>query len=263
MKKIVLYQTDILKLPILAQKEFHTLYHYNGKIIKIIRGDIPDQKKQILQQLEKVKIHQVDSINFHNNHLIPKAVVLDEHGYCGYCMEKEENQLFNSSNLEEICTYYKNVEHTMEYGHQQGIIFPDLFSQGNIIYNQQLKQPKFIDFDGWQIKQIPAGTRSNLKLYRNQICQNPKFKQKNLYQVNFDRLMLLRQFLIHLTNIDILEHDIPSALQNIINFLSIQDNPLLIQELQTIFNLESTTPIPVLKPLIEEIEHHLKTKKKH
>ena len=151
MKKLVLHSTDILNQELMLEKDLHNLYRYkNNKVIKIIRYDIEKEKETILQKLESHKIHQVDQLNQHPSLLYPDAVLIDENGYRGYLMDEIKPTTFSyESDPKEIFDYFKAVENVMEFGHQEGIIFPDIFSMViSPTKKTTIKQHSWISMDG-------------------------------------------------------------------------------------------------------------------
>lgn len=263
MKKLVLHSTEILNQKLMLEKELHNLYYYkNNKVIKIIRYGI--EQETILQKLESHKIHKVDQLNPHSSLLYPEAVVLDENGYRGYLMNEVVPTTFSyESDLKEICNYFKTVENVMEFGHQEGIIFPDIFSHGNISYQKENNQVTFLDFDGWQIKNIPAGTSSNLPKHNKEIRSNPRFKVNGLYTKNFDRLLLLQQFLYALTKIDLFQKEnVQTQLNQIYQMLNLEDDIAIQSNIDRIFNFQAEENIPRIGPIICAIERQLNQSEK-
>lgn len=263
MKKLVLHSTDILNQELMLEKDLHNLYRYkNNKVIKIIRYGI--EQETILQKLESHKIHKVDQLNPHSSLLYPEAVVLDENGYRGYLMDEVVPTTFSyEADPKEICNYFKTVENVMEFGHQEGIIFPDIFSHGNISYQKENHQVTFLDFDGWQIKNIPAGTSSNLPEYNEEIRSNPRFKVNGLYTKNFDRLLLLQQFLYALTKIDLFQKEnIQAQLNQIYQMLNLEDDIAIQSVINTAFDFQAEDNIPKIEPIIYAIERQVNKSKK-
>ncbi|GEM_PF-5148234 len=265
MKKLVLHSTDILNQELMLEKDLHNLYRYkNNKVIKIIRYDIEKEKETILQKLESHKIHQVDQLNQHPSLLYPDAVVLDENGYRGYLMNEVVPTTFSyEADPKEICNYFKTVENVMEFGHHEGIIFPDIFSHGNISYQKENHQVTFLDFDGWQIKNIPAGTSSNLPEYNEEIRSNPRFKVNGLYTKNFDRLLLLQQFLYALTKIDLFQKEnVQAQLNQIYQMLNLEDDIAIQSVINNTFDFQAEDNIPKIEPIICAIERQLNQSEK-
>lgn len=263
MKKLVLHSTEILNQKLMLEKDLHNLYYYkNNKVIKIIRYGI--EQETILQKLESHKIHKVDQLNPHSSLLYPEAVVLDENGYRGYLMDEIKPTTFSyEADPKEIFDYFKAVENVMEFGHQEGIIFPDIFSHGNISYQKENHQVTFLDFDGWQIKNIPAGTSSNLPEYNEEIRSNPRFKANGLYTKNFDRLLLLQQFLYALTKIDLFRKDnIQDQLNQIYQILNLENDLAIQSNIDRIFNFQAEENIPRIGPIICAIERQLNQSEK-
>ena len=144
-----------------------------------------------------------------------------------------------------------------------GIIFPDIFSHGNISYQKDNHQATFLDFDGWQINNIPAGTSSNLPEYNEEIRSNPRFKVKGLYTKNFDRLLLLQQFLYALTKIDLFRKDnIQDQLNQIYQILNLEDNIAIQSVINTAFDFQAEDNIPKIEPIIYAIERQVNKSKK-
>lgn len=268
MKKLVLHSTDILRQPLMLEKELHNLYHYkNNKVIKIIRYDIDEETETMLQKLESHKIHQVDKLKQHPSLLYPKAVLIDENGYRGYLMDEITSTPFSyESEIKEICNYFKAVENVMEFGHQEGIVFPDIFSRGNISYQKDNHQVTFLDFDGWQIKNIPTCTSTQLPRCNDEIRLNPRFKNKDLYTINFDRFLLLQQFLYALTKIDLFRKDnIQDQLNQIYHLLNLEDDIAIQSVINSVFDFQAEDNIPRIGPIICAIERqsNLYTKTLH
>ena len=191
-------------------------------------------------------------------------MVLDENGYRGYLMDEVVPTTFSyEADPKEICNYFKTVENVMEFGHQEGIIFPDIFSHGNISYQKESHQVTFLDFDGWQIKNIPAGTSSNLPEYNEEIRSNPRFKVNGLYTKNFDRLLLLQQFLYALTKIDLFQKEnIQVQLNQIYQMLNLEDDIAIQSNIDRIFNFQAEENIPRIGPIICAIERQLNQSEK-
>lgn len=230
----------------MLEKELHNLYHYkNNKVIKIIRYDIDEETETMLQKLESHKIHQVDKLKQHPSLLYPKAVLIDENGYRGYLMDEITSTPFSyESEIKEICNYFKAVENVMEFGHQEGIVFLDIFSRGNISYQKDNHQVTFLDFDGWQIKNIPTCTSTQLPRCNDEIRLNPRFKNKDLYTINFRK------------------DNIQDQLNQIYQILNLEDNIAIQSVINTAFDFQAEDNIPKIEPIIYAIERQVNKSKK-
>lgn len=86
---------------------------------------------------------------------------------------------------------------------------------------------------------------------------------KGLYTINFDRFLLLQQFLYALTKIDLFRKDnIQDQLNQIYQILNLEDNIAIQSVINTAFDFQAEDNIPKIEPIIYAIERQVNKSKK-
>lgn len=260
MKKLKIYSSNVLSQIPNIKKELHNFYYDGPFVIKLIRYDIDPDIQEDMIFLEETKAMLIDQIDLPKQFLNPLTILYDEFGYRGYTMEKIKIEPFfpYDHSLETVYEYFKQVTTTIEYGHKQGIIFPDLFSEGNINYDPY----KVIDMDGWQIKNLPTMTSYDLKENQQVIINNLKFfdKENHLFTKEFDFLVLINQFLLVIFGINLLQTpNLEQNIDDILNMVGLDCDPYLYRIVKDAFDFNSKIPLPNVLEIISYFESHYTT----
>lgn len=138
--------TTIIKLP-------------NGNLLKILDDELLQIISNTGYNLE-TRLKEVDSLTNFKNFAWPTIMLEDKNIVKAYVMSKIEGVDFTDYykdifNLMSYANIHSQIENNIKEGNNVGIVFPDLCTTENIRITNNDKV-FFIDYDGLQIKQMPA-----------------------------------------------------------------------------------------------------------
>lgn len=103
-----------------------------------------------------------------------------------------------------IIDYIMSVEKTIRDCHEAGMVFPDLLSGENILYNPNSKEISLLDYDGIQIEKLPSFGMSDFifKPHNTQLFHNSKYYKNGLYTKNIDLYSIYVTFVYYTTKLN-------------------------------------------------------------
>ena len=129
----------------------------------------------------------------------------------GYIQDKKEGVPFSdylknareTVTLQEIIHYICTLERVVKICHHHcpSMVFPDIASHGNVLYNPKTKTVGIVDYDGNQISTI-ADTNISDYIYEPfySLVTQSKYLKNNRFTSNIDILSLITLFLHYTTN---------------------------------------------------------------
>ena len=138
--------TTIIKLP-------------NGELLKILDPFLVNILQNTGYSLE-TRLKEVDSLKKYANFAWPTRMIEDGGVVIGYTMPYIPGVDFtdyyeDTTNLKKYADLHSQIENNIKDGNKEGVIFPDLCTTENIRITPDGKVV-FIDYDGLQVKHIPA-----------------------------------------------------------------------------------------------------------
>lgn len=84
------------------------------------------------------------------------------------------------------------------------MVFPDLLSGENILYNPNSKKISLLDYDGIQIENLTAFGMSDFifKTHNTQLFHNSKYYKNGLYAKNIDLYSIYAIFIYYTTKLN-------------------------------------------------------------
>lgn len=170
------------------------------------------------------KIMYSDSFKNNEGIIIPSKIVLSQGSFIGYVIPKIKNfkdettysHDLLSSDLKSRTNLLIKKENVIK--NNPDIVFPDMLSSGNILIKDN--NPIFIDYDEWQIKDMPATSYSSNLGYES-IYHIDKYKSHNthLYTKNLDKKSIILDLYLSLFKINLQD----SFMVNVVNHSDIND----------------------------------------
>ncbi len=126
--------------------------------------------------------------------------------------------------LKTIALVMENLQNLIKQGNDRGLIFTDFISEGNLRYDPLTHKPFIIDYDGYQVDNIPATAISGY-------LQVPQFRTKKyykngLYTRNTDLMQLLLRWYSLCTGLDFLKTGIPNV-SNAMGLANLSDKTMI------------------------------------
>lgn len=125
--------------------------------------------------------------------------------------------------LDVIIDYMENIERIVQLGHsqEQKIIFPDLLTEGNILYDEGTGKVNIVDFDGLQVGNYESGGISDFIFNSNtsSLLLSSKYYRDGLFTKNVD-LFSIYVYLVYYSTKMRLPAD-PQLKENLLDHLSI------------------------------------------
>lgn len=114
--------------------------------------------------------------------------------YYPYIKGRSFADLLNESGvnlpLDVVTKYFEKVEEVIKAGHAQDekIIFPDILTNGNILYDEGTGEVNVVDFDGLQVGKYECQDVCDLVFtdYTCSLLHNSKYYDKDLFTENLD-----------------------------------------------------------------------------
>ena len=205
----------------------------NGLILKVIVETAfeKDELRDFKCNLERKILHSKKLVG--TDIVLPHTMYMDHDEVVGYTVPKillpnigdtlEKNKTCsNASNVLLLLT------NKVEKLNEQGIVFPDLCTYGNIFYDAGTNNIKFIDYDGIQIFDTWSDSVSALIKYDfNPMYASGKYTVPGnfLWTSNIDRASIVALYLKKLLGVNILEdptfalyQDVQMAEEGLISF---------------------------------------------
>lgn len=148
-----------------------------------------------------------------NNLYKPLSIVYSPFDECvGYTTKKSKGRNYNDSN-ENISDYeltdlhryafiHSRIASVVKEGNEQGIVFPDLCTDGNIFIDKAYNM-EILDYDGFQIKQFPATTYSDA-IGNEHKYDCPKFRvDEKFFTPEIDKVSLLYHYFLDAFSVDL------------------------------------------------------------
>lgn len=205
----------------------------NGLILKVIVETAfeKDELRDFKFNLERKILHSKKLVG--TDIVLPHTMYMDHDEVVGYTVPKillpnigdtlEKNKTF--SNVSNVLLLLTNK---VEKLNEQGIVFPDLCTYGNIFYDAGTNNIKFIDYDGIQIFDTWSDSVSALIKYDfNPMYASGKYTVPGnfLWTSNIDRASIVALYLKKLLGVNILEdptfalyQDVQMAEEGLISF---------------------------------------------
>lgn len=205
----------------------------NGLILKVIVETAfeKDELHDFKCNLERKILHSKKLVG--TDIVLPHTMYMDHDEVVGYTVPKillpnigdtlEKNKTF--SNVSNVLLLLTNK---VEKLNEQGIVFPDLCTYGNIFYDAGTNNIKFIDYDGIQIFDTWSDSVSALIKYDfNPMYASGKYTVPGnfLWTSNIDRASIVALYLKKLLGVNILEdptfalyQDVQMAEEGLISF---------------------------------------------
>lgn len=144
--------------------------------------------------------------------VIPNGVVYNDGNFMGYTMEYIDGISYNDkydrlSSMQNMsllyhANSYSQIESIVKRGNKQGIVFPDLLTCDNIIYDEY-GNIKIIDYDGLQIGNYGVISMSTSLGKDNSIYNIRKYSINGIYTPNLDMKSLIILYFLSTFNIDL------------------------------------------------------------
>ncbi|MDD2180969.1 MAG: hypothetical protein PHW32_01215 [Bacilli bacterium] len=213
----------------------------DGSILKLFdRFKLQNQleyEKFIFVKETKVRISkkfkEINSIS------LPEKIVYDNNDFVVYTMDKINDDTFSNffnkniqnQTIEVIAKYCYNLEKEVKKCHEKGIIIPDLLTRGNVRYNPDSEKVTLIDYDGFQIENLPTRDISSLiRPYYNSWLFDKKYYNGHLFDSNIDKLSIIIYFLLYTTNINVADQTITKnkikCVSDILDFVELDDEAM-------------------------------------
>ena len=205
----------------------------NGLILKVIVETAfeKDELRDFKCNLDRKILHSKKLVG--TDIVLPHTMYMDHDEVVGYTVPKillpnigdtlEKNKTF--SNVSNVLLLLTNK---VEKLNEQGIVFPDLCTYGNIFYDAGTNNIKFIDYDGIQIFDTWSDSVSALIKYDfNPMYASGKYTVPGnfLWTSNIDRASIVALYLKKLLGVNILEdptfalyQDVQMAEEGLISF---------------------------------------------
>lgn len=205
----------------------------NGFILKVIVETAfeKDELRDFKCNLERKILYSKKIVD--SDIVLPHTMYMDHDEVVGYTVPKillpnigdtlEKNKTF--SNVSNVLLLLTNK---VEKLNEQGIVFPDLCTYGNIFYDAGTNNIKFIDYDGIQIFDTWSDSVSALIKYDfNPMYASGKYTVPGnfLWTSNIDRASIVALYLKKLLGVNILEdptfalyQDVQMAEEGLISF---------------------------------------------
>ncbi|MFA5603759.1 MAG: hypothetical protein WDA12_02765 [Bacilli bacterium] len=228
----------------------------NGSILKMFNRNGIQSSKYIKNPnnyifVKELKVKMAYNFQKFNEVIIPETIVYDNNDFMGYTMKKNNDktfiEIFNESyenqTIETISNYFYKLEKIVKKGNEQGIVFPDLLTYGNVRYNHKTDDIILLDYDGFQIKNLPTWDMCSLLHPKiNQCLFHKKYLKQNRFTNNIDKLSIAVGFLLFATNFNIANHyskiDKSREINLILDFIGLDDNSVRYKILKLFNNKE-------------------------
>lgn len=126
--------------------------------------------------------------------------------------------------LKTIALVMENLQSLIKQGNDRGLIFTDFVLQGNLRYDPITHKPFIIDYDGYQVDNIPASSLSAYLLAPP--FRTKKYYTKELYTRNADLMQLLLRWYSLCTGLDFLKTGIPNV-SNAMSLVNLTDKTMV------------------------------------
>ena len=128
-------------------------------------------------------------------------------GFDGIDLSKHFHTMgFFEQMLPEVYTkVYRRIENVINDANKEGIVFPDLCSYGNILYNPRTGSLALIDYDGLQVGDDRSIIYLSDALGNSSQYNNPKYKRNGLYTSELDKKSLIIHYFANAFDINLSE----------------------------------------------------------
>lgn len=126
--------------------------------------------------------------------------------------------------LKTITLVMENLQNLIKKGNDKGLIFTDLVSEGNLKYDPITNKPYIIDYDGYQVDNIPATSISSY--LRVPQFTTKKYYKNGLYTRNSDLMQLLLRWYSLCTGLNFLRIGIPNV-SAAMDFVTFDDKDMI------------------------------------
>lgn len=221
MRKIDIKELANIKKIMLSDSEFSRVFLANDKVYKLFyRNAIIDHYSELISTeltgdlVKKREQNIIDAYNLIEPREIVKPIELiyDNKGFLGYSMEYIEGTDFYDilyANLDShnylnlVCDNFYKIEQIVKKGHDLNIVFPDIFTKGNIVLDESQKH-RIIDLDSLQINNNFLWQSSSvLGDMETGILKTTRFRTDTELKKEFDHFSILNSFLLCSTYINI------------------------------------------------------------
>ncbi len=159
----------------------------------------------------RLKLELVDELGNHPFLILPEEVSFDKKdnikGFSyGYSSIPDLTSFFTPDcSIESITAFYIRLTKVVKELYNCGVVAPDLINTGNILYDEKSGTIQLIDYEGLQIKNIPASAISQiLRRPRNFVLSRSKYRDNNgLYTEELNTMSLLVGYLYCISGVNV------------------------------------------------------------
>lgn len=137
-----------------------------------------------------------------------------------YVLKKDPN-----TSLEAISDYFLKCAEIVAACHREGIINPDMASNGNILYNYKTGEVYFTDYQDMQVRNINTSTISSYN-YFDPVIISRKYQQNAIFNENIDLYTLTTLFFYYTTHISLTSSIRHCDLETMLNISGYQNTPI-------------------------------------
>lgn len=258
MKKIYIDELDNVRKKLLSNSRFSRVFIANNKVYKTFyRENIKEYYSARISEeltgdlIKKRELNVVNAYNLNFSELVnPIELIYDDEGFLGYSMEYLKHSDFydllysnldNSNYLKLVCDQFYKIEKMVKKGHKHNIVFPDLFSKGNLVIDED-ENHRIIDLDALQINNNflweVSGIVGNME---TGILKTTRFRTDTEFKKEFDHFSILNSFILCSTYINVAtiaqEHDI-NLLLEILWITGLDKEQRIVEELLNAYNVD-------------------------
>lgn len=189
-----------------------SIYYLDENILAKRFKNLSDREKREL--LKKYQLSKTFSKI--NNLSLPIDILETEKGICGYIESIIPGirdgsitsfvDYFHETNgnfkLEELTDYMLKVNDIVESCHENGIVNPDMSSEGNVWFDTKSKEVFFMDYQGMQVQDISTSAINSFIAF-DPVIKLPKYYKKSFYSPNIDLYTMAIRYFYYATKINI------------------------------------------------------------
>lgn len=103
-----------------------------------------------------------------------------------------------------VTDYILSLEALVKKGHEYNVVFPDLLTGGNVLYDVNNKKIYALDYDGLQIEDLPSFGISDFicKPHNTSLLHSQKYYRNGLYTKNLDLYSIYVAYLYYTTKLN-------------------------------------------------------------
>lgn len=188
------------------------IYFLSDRLLaKCFRGMSSIARKECLLRFE-----YLDNITDLKNVSLPVDIVETENGFCGYVEEilpgtlsgnlgsytEHCNKKCYDITLDDITSYILEVCNIVDACHKNGMVNPDLSSDGNVLFNPHDRTTFLTDYQGMQVGDIKTKHISSF-IAADPIIHTEKYYSNGMFTPNIDLYTLAIRFFYYATKINV------------------------------------------------------------